>query len=397
MAPGPVEELIPSQRTLLGPGPSDVDPRVLRAMSTPILGYLDPEFIQIMDGVAEMLREVFGTAEAFTLPVSGTGSAGMEAALANLLEPGDVAMVVENGYFGLRLSEIASRQGAEVLTVPVEWGQTASPEAVEAELKKHSNVKLLAAVHAETSTGVLQPLKDLAKLAHDNDALFLADTVTSLGGSPVNFDDIDIDFAYSATQKCLGSPPGMSPVAIGHRALEVIKNRKEKPRSWYLDLGLLLQYWAGGTRVYHHTAPMSNIYALRESLRMVLEEGLENRYARHRKNGRALRAGLEALGLKLLVPEDRCTYQLTSVFIPDGIEDAPLRRRLLNEYKIEIGGGLGQFGGKMWRVGLMGESSTARNVLSLLSALETILPESGFEVAGGAGVAAASKSLALDS
>jgi alanine-glyoxylate transaminase/serine-glyoxylate transaminase/serine-pyruvate transaminase len=366
-------------------------------MSTPILGYLDPEFIQIMDGVAEMLREVFGTADAFTLPVSGTGSAGMEAALANLLEPGDVAMVVENGYFGLRLSEIASRQGAEVLTVPVEWGQTASPEAVEAELKKHSNVKLLAAVHAETSTGVLQPLKDLGKLAHDNDALFLADTVTSLGGSPINFDDIDIDFAYSATQKCLGSPPGMAPVAIGPRALEVIKNRKEKPRTWYLDLGLLLQYWAGGTRVYHHTAPMSNIYALRESLRMVLEEGLENRFARHRKNGRALRAGLEALGLKLLVPEDRCTYQLTSVFVPDGIEDAPLRRRLLNEYKIEIGGGLGQFGGKMWRVGLMGESSTVPNVLALLSALETILPESGFEVAGGAGVAAASKSLAADS
>jgi alanine-glyoxylate transaminase/serine-glyoxylate transaminase/serine-pyruvate transaminase len=220
MAPGPVEELNPPQRTLLGPGPSDVDPRVLRAMSAPILGYLDPEFIKIMDGVAEMLREVFGTADAFTLPVSGTGSAGMEAALANLLEPGDVAMVVENGYFGLRLSEIASRHGAEVVTVPVEWGQTASPEAVEAELKKHPKVKLLAAVHAETSTGVLQPLKALAKLAHDHDALFLADTVTSLGGSPVDFDANDIDFAYSATQKCLGSPPGMAPVAIGARALE---------------------------------------------------------------------------------------------------------------------------------------------------------------------------------
>jgi alanine-glyoxylate transaminase/serine-glyoxylate transaminase/serine-pyruvate transaminase len=359
MAPGPVEELNPPQRTLLGPGPSDVDPRVLRAMSAPILGYLDPEFIKIMDGVAEMLREVFGTADAFTLPVSGTGSAGMEAALANLLEPGDVAMVVENGYFGLRLSEIASRHGAEVVTVPVEWGQTASPEAVEAELKKHPKVKLLAAVHAETSTGVLQPLKALAKLAHDHDALFLADTVTSLGGSPVDFDANDIDFAYSATQKCLGSPPG-------------------------------------GTRVYHHTAPMSMIYALRESLRLVLQEGLEARFARHRKNGRALRAGLEALGLKLLVPEDRCTYQLTSVFIPDGIEDGPLRRRLLDEYHIEIGGGLGQFGGNMWRIGLMGESSTASNVLTLLSALETLLPQSGFEVAGGAGVAAASQSLAAD-
>lgn len=396
MAPGPVEELIPSQRILLGPGPSDVDPRVLRAMSTPILGYLDPEFIKIMDGVAEMLREVFGTTEAFTLPISGTGSAGMEAALANLLEPDDVAVVVENGYFGLRLTEIASRHGATVVTVPVEWGQTAAPEAVEAELKKHPKVKLLAAVHAETSTGVLQPLKDLARIAHENEALFLADTVTSLGGSPINFDEIEIDFAYSATQKCLGSPPGMSPVAIGHRALEVMKNRRIKPRTWYLDLGLLLQYWAGGTRVYHHTAPMSNIYALRESLRLVLEEGLDARFARHRKNGRALRAGLEALGLRLLVPEERCTYQLTSVFVPDGIEDAPLRRRLLDEYQIEIGGGLGQFGGKMWRVGLMGESSTARNVLSLLSALEALLPQAGFEVAGGEGVAAASKSLAAD-
>jgi alanine-glyoxylate transaminase/serine-glyoxylate transaminase/serine-pyruvate transaminase len=212
----------------------------------------------------------------------------------------------------------------------------------------------------------------------------------------VDFDAIDIDFAYSATQKCLGSPPGMSPVAIGPRALEVIKNRKEKPRTWYLDLGLLLQYWAGGTRVYHHTAPMSMIYALRESLRLVLQEGLEVRFARHRKNGRALRAGLEALGLKLLVPEDRCTYQLTSVFIPDGIEDGPLRRRLLDEYHIEVGGGLGQFGGSMWRIGLMGESSTASNVLTLLSALETLLPESGFEVAGGAGVSAASQSLAAD-
>ena len=396
MPPGPVEELNPPQRVLLGPGPSDVDPRVLRAMSAPILGYLDPEFIKIMDGVADMLREVFGTAEAFTLPVSGTGSAGMEAALTNLLEPGDVAMVVENGFFGLRLSEIASRQGAEVVTVPVEWGQTAPPELVEAELKKHSKVKLLAVVHAETSTGALQPLKELAKLAHDHDALFLADTVTSLGGTPVDFDATDIDFAYSATQKCLGAPPGMAPVAVGPRALEVIQNRKVKPRSWYLDLGLLLQYWAGGTRVYHHTAPMSMIYALREALRLVLEEGLDARFARHRKNCRALRAGLDALGLKMLVPEDRCTYQLTSVFVPEGVEDAALRRRLLNEFQIEIGGGLGQFAGKMWRVGLMGESSTASNVLMLLSALETLLPQFGFEVAGGAGVAAASQSLALD-
>ena len=321
MTPGPVEELNPPRRTLLGPGPSDVDPRVLRAMSAPILGYLDPEFIKIMDGVAQMLREVFATEDAFTLPISGTGSAGMEAALANLLEPGDVAVVVENGFFGLRLSEIASRQGAEVVTVPVQWGKPADPDAVEAVLKEQSKVKLLAAVHAETSTGVLQPLDNLSKLAHDHDALFLVDAVTSLGGSRVDFDDTDIDFAYSATQKCLGAPPGMSPVAVSARGLDAIKGRTVKARSWYLDLGLLLQYWAGGTRVYHHTAPMSMIYALREALRLVLQEGLDNRIARHRRNGRALRAGLTALGLELLVPEEYCTYQLTSVHVPEGVDD----------------------------------------------------------------------------
>ncbi len=393
---GPVEELNPPRRTLLGPGPSDVDPRVLRAMSAPILGYLDPEFIKIMDGVAGMLRDVFGTEEAFTLPVSGTGSAGMEAALANLLEPGDVAVVVENGFFGGRLSEIASRQGAEVVSVPVDWGKPADLEAVEAVLKQQPKVKLLAAVHAETSTGVLQPLPGLSKLAHDYDALFLVDAVTSLGGTPVNFDETDIDFAYSATQKCLGAPPGMSPVAVSARGLEAIRNRTEKPRSWYLDLGLLLQYWAGGTRVYHHTAPMSMIYALREALRLVLQEGLEERFARHRRNGRALRAGLTALGLGLLVPEDYCLYQLTSVHVPEGVDDAGLRRRLLTECNIEIGGGLGIFAGKMWRIGLMGESSTASNVLSLLASLEALLPQFGYEVASGAGVAAASTSLAAD-
>ncbi len=396
MPSGPVEELNPPRRTLLGPGPSDVDPRVLRAMSAPILGYLDPEFIKIMDGVSQMLREVFGTEEAFTLPVSGTGSAGMEAALANLLEPGDVAVVVENGFFGLRLEEIASRQGATVVPVPVEWGKTADPDAVEAVLKQQPKVKLLGAVHAETSTGVLQPLDKLAQLAHEYDALFLVDAVTSLGGARVDFDEIDIDFAYSATQKCLGAPPGMSPVAVSPRGLDAIRNRTEKARSWYLDLGLLLQYWAGGTRVYHHTAPMSMIYALREALRLVLQEGLDNRIARHRRNGRALRAGLSALGLELLVPEEFCTYQLTSVHVPEGVDDAGLRRRLLTEYNIEIGGGLGQFASKMWRIGLMGESSTSSNVLILLSSLEALLPQFGYEVASGAGVAAASQSLASE-
>ena len=394
MSDGPVEELIAPRRVLLGPGPSDVHPRVLRAMATPVLGYLDPDFIRIMDGVAGMLRQVFGTAEGFTLPVSGTGSAGMEAGLTNLLEPGDVAVVADNGFFGARLSEIARRQGAEVDVVETEWGRTVPPEDVERALKRHARVKLLAVVHAETSTGVIQPLGELSRLAHAHDALFLVDAVTSLGGSPVGVDDMDIDFCYAASQKCLGAPPGLAPVALSPRALDAIDRRKEPPRSWYLDLGLLRKYWEGGTRVYHHTAPMSMIYALRESLRIVLEEGLENRYERHRRNGLALRAGLRALGLTLLVPDDICSYQLTSVTIPDGVDDAGLRRRLREEYEIEIGGGLGQYAGKAWRIGLMGESSLAANVLMVLSAMESLLPQFGFEVGVGAGVAAASQALA---
>lgn len=394
MSEGPVEELIPPRRVLLGPGPSDVHPRVLRAMATPVLGYLDPDFIRIMDGVAGMLRQVFGTAEGFTLPVSGTGSAGMEAGLTNLLEPGDVAVVADNGFFGARLSEIARRQGAEVDVVETEWGRTVPPEEVERALKRHARVKLLAVVHAETSTGVLQPLDELAKLAHNHDALFLVDAVTSLGGTPVSVDETGIDFCYSASQKCLGAPPGLAPVALSARALDAIDRRKEPPRSWYLDLGLLRKYWEGGTRVYHHTAPMSMIYALRESLRIVLEEGLERRFERHRRNGLALRAGLRALGLTLLVPDEYCTYQLTSVTIPDGVDDAALRRRLRDEYDLEIGGGLGQYAGKAWRIGLMGESSLAANVLMVLSAMESLLPQFGFEVGVGAGVAAASQVMA---
>jgi alanine-glyoxylate transaminase/serine-glyoxylate transaminase/serine-pyruvate transaminase len=363
-------------------------------MINPLLGYLDPDFISIMDTVAAMLRQVFGAVDGFTLPVSGTGSAGMEACLANILEPGDVAVVVNHGYFGERLVEIARRHGATAAPVQGEWGSAIALEAVEAELKRHPRVKLLAVVHAETSTGLLQPLEELARLAHDHDALFLVDAVTSLGGASVEVDATGIDACYSATQKCLGAPPGLAPVHINERALAAIQARKEPPRSWYLDLGLLRKYWEGGARVYHHTAPMTMVYALREALRLVLEEGLEERYARHRRNGRALRAGLEALGLRLLVPEAQCTYQLTSLLVPDGVNDTAMRGRLLHEYNVEIGGGLGQFQGRAWRIGLMGESSTASNVLFLLSAMETLLPQLGFEVAVGAGVAEASRVLA---
>ena len=387
-------ELNPPPRVLLGPGPSAVSARVLNAMTKPIMGYLDPEFINLMDSVADMLRQVFGAQEGFTLPVSGTGSAGMEAGLANLLEPGDLAVVAAHGFFGDRLTDIAARQGATVVQVNTDWGSVIDPQAVEEELNKHPKVKLLAVVHAETSTGVLQPLRELSDLAHSHNALFLVDAVTSLGGNPVDVDEMDIDYCYSATQKCLGAPPGLAPVILSAQASRVIEERTEPPRSWYLDLGLLQRYWAGGTRVYHHTAPTTMIYALREALRMVLEEGLENRYARHQRNGRAFRSGLEALGMQMLVPEARCTYQLVSVLVPDGVDDVALRGRLLNDYNVEIGGGLGQFRGKIWRVGLMGESSTAANVLLLLSALEALLPTQGFEVPAGQGVAAASRVLA---
>ena len=363
-------------------------------MTKPIMGYLDPEFINLMDSVADMLRQVFGAQEGFTLPVSGTGSAGMEAGLANLLEPGDLAVVAAHGFFGDRLTDIAARQGATVVQVNTDWGSVIDPQAVEEELNKHPKVKLLAVVHAETSTGVLQPLRELSDLAHSHDALFLVDAVTSLGGNPVDVDEMAIDYCYSATQKCLGAPPGLAPVILSAQASRVIEERTEPPRSWYLDLGLLQRYWAGGTRVYHHTAPTTMIYALREALRMVLEEGLENRYARHQRNGRAFRSGLEALGMQMLVPEASCTYQLVSVLVPDGVDDVALRGRLLKDYNVEIGGGLGQFRGKIWRVGLMGESSTAPNVLLLLSALEALLPTQGFEVPAGQGVAAASRVLA---
>ncbi len=387
-------ELNPPPRVLLGPGPSAVSARVLNAMTKPIMGYLDPEFINLMDSVADMLRQVFGAQEGFTLPVSGTGSAGMEAGLANLLEPGDLAVVAAHGFFGDRLTDIAARQGATVVQVNTDWGSVIDPQAVEEELNKHPKVKLLAVVHAETSTGVLQPLRELSDLAHSHDALFLVDAVTSLGGNPVDVDEMAIDYCYSATQKCLGAPPGLAPVILSAQASRVIEERTEPPRSWYLDLGLLQRYWAGGTRVYHHTAPTTMIYALREALRMVLEEGLENRYARHQHNGRAFRSGLEALGMQMLVPEASCTYQLVSVLVPDGVDDVALRGRLLKDYNVEIGGGLGQLRGKIWRVGLMGESSTAANVLLLLSALEALLPTQGFEVPAGQGVAAASRVLA---
>ncbi|MCH8194708.1 MAG: alanine--glyoxylate aminotransferase family protein [Chloroflexi bacterium] len=388
-----VGELNPPDRLLLGPGPANVSPRVLRALATPLLGHLDPAFLSIMDDTVYLLRQVFQTSNHVTIPISGTGSAGMEAALCNVVEPGDTVVIGINGYFGERLAEMASRYGARVVRVEAEWGLPLELEKIQKALKAERSVKVVAIVHAETSTGVLQPLDGLANLARSHDALLLVDAVTSLGGIDLRVDDWEIDICYSGTQKCLGAPPGLSPLTFGPRAVEVLRSRKTKVANWYLDLTLLGQYW-GGERIYHHTAPISMIYALREALRIVDEEGLQKRFARHRRSARALWAGLEAMGIGLIAPEGYRAYSLTTVRIPEGVDDAALRRTLLEDWGIEIGGGLGPLRGKAWRVGLMGYNSTAKSVLTFLAALESALVQQGLEIAQGAGAAAAQRALA---
>jgi len=382
-------------RTLLGPGPSDVNPRVLKAMTQGMIGYLDPDFTKIMDEVTDLIRRVYQTKDGRTMALSGTGMAGMEAGFASLVEPGDTVIMCIYGYFCERMVEIGTRVQANVVPLRADWGAPFPAELLEQELKKHKNVKMVSAVHAETSTGVRQPLQDLSKLTREHDALFMVDAVTSLGGVEVAFDDWGMDYAYAATQKCLGCPPGLSPVSLSERALHVAQNRNSKPFTWYLDLGMLANYWGWGEkRVYHHTAPVSMILALREGLRLVLEEGLENRFKRHARNAAGLAAGLRALGLELVVPDEYRLSQITLVWVPDGIDDAEVRGQLLRGHGIEIGGGLGDFAGRVWRIGLMGESSKQENVITLLSALEKILPEVGYEVAVGSGVKAAEDALA---
>ena len=379
-------------RILLGPGPSAAHPRVLQAMMSDMIGYLDPDFMLIMDEVSALLKRVFQTDEGVTFALSGTGSAGMESGLTSLLEPDETVIMCVYGFFCERMVDMASRVGANVVPLRADWGRPFPAEMLEEELKKHFNVKMVSAIHAETSTGIQQPLEDISRLAKEHDALFMVDAVTSLGGNEVAVDRWDIDYCYSATQKCLGCPPGLSPIALSPRGLDSVNNRQTKPTSWYLDLALNANYW-GFDRVYHHTAPVSMILALREGLRIVLEEGLEARFRRHHRNASALWAGLEALGLKLVTPEEYRLDQITPLWIPDGIDEAQVRNALLREYGIEIGRGLGQFAGKVWRVGLMGESSKAEYVLALLAALEDILPRVGYEVPRGAGVGAASSAL----
>ena len=385
------DELIVSPRVLLGPGPSEVNARVLKAMTTPILGYLDTEFVQVMDDTVGLLRRVFGTENRLTLPVSGTGTAGMEAALANVVEPGDDVVVGVKGYFGERIADIAARCGGVVTRVEAEWGTHIPAEKIAEAVAKVPTPKLVALVHGETSTGILQPLKDALEIAHQRGALFLADCVTSLGGQPVDMDALGIDIAYSCTQKCLAGPPGLSPISFNDRAVEVIRNRKTPIQSFYLDMTLLENYWHGEQRSYHHTVSISLIYALREALRLVLEEGLDVRYKRHDHNARALLAGAKAIGLQPVAEAGYRAPMLTTLRIPDGIDDATIRKRLIADYGIEIGAGLGIFAGKAWRIGLMGESSNERNVMLVLSALEKLLIASGHNVARGAAVHAASQ------
>jgi len=380
-------ELNPSTRILMGPGPSDVHPRVLRAMSTPLLGHLDPEFLALMNETQEMLRKVFQTSNQLTFPVSATGSAGMETCVVNLIEPGDKMIVCVNGVFGQRMVDVAQRAGANVTTLERPWGTVFDFDQIREALAR-VRPKALGIVHAETSTGAQQPMDGLGKLCHEFGTLLLVDTVTSLAGVPVEIDKWEADAVYSGTQKCLSCPPGLSPVTFSPRGVEAINARKTRVQSWYLDMSMVQRYW-GEERFYHHTAPITMVYALREALRIVLEEGLPARFARHRLNHEALKAGLSALGIRYATADGCQLPQLNAIRIPDGVEDLPVRKRLLSEFGIEIGGGLGDFKGKVWRIGLMGYGSRPHNVLLVLAALEQCLAQQGATVQRGAGVAAA--------
>lgn len=382
-----IGELNPPERILLGPGPSMVPPRVLQAMASPVLGHLDPAFLAIMDETMSLLRYVFQTENELTFPISGTGSAGMEACLVNLLEPGDRAVIGVNGFFGQRMAEIARRCGADVTVVEAPWGQAVDPQQIQRVLGQ-GKAKVVAVVHVETSTGVLQPLEEVIRISHEHGAVVLVDAVASLGGVDLPIDRWGVDVCYSGSQKCLSAPPGLAPVTVSDRVRQEVNHRKTPVQSWYLDFSLLKTYW-GGERVYHHTAPVPMIYALHEALRIVQEEGLEARFARHAKHARALWAGLEGLGLRLFAPEPIRSPTLTTVEVPEGVDEAAVRRRLLVEFGIEIAGGLGPLRGRIWRIGLMGHSAQQRNVLLLLAALGAILRDMRVPVDPGAGVEAA--------
>jgi alanine-glyoxylate transaminase/serine-glyoxylate transaminase/serine-pyruvate transaminase len=382
----PFPELHPPVRVLMGPGPSDTHPRVLQALAKGTIGHLDPYYLEVMNGLQEMLRGLFRTKNPMTMAISGTGSAGMETTVVNLIEPGDEMVVCINGVFGARMADVAERAGAKVTKVQRPWGEVFEPGDLAAALA--GKPKVVGIVMAETSTGAWQPLEEISQAVHAAGGLLLVDAVTALGGVPVEVDAWQIDAIYSGTQKCLSCPPGLSPVSLSPRAMEVVLGRKKKVQSWYLDVSMLANYW-GQNRVYHHTGPINMTYALYEALRLVHEEGLENCWARHLLNHGALRAGLAAIGIRYSTHESAILPQLNAVFVPEGVNDAAVRSALLKRFGIEIGAGLGAYAGKVWRIGLMGYGSRPANVLLFLAALEQLLAEQGFSFERGASVAAA--------
>lgn len=377
----------PPRRTLMGPGPSDVSPRVLAAMARPTIGHLDPAFVDFMDSLKELLQYAFRTTNTLTMPLSGPGSVGMEACFVNLVQPGDTVVVCQNGVFGGRMRENVQRCGGTAVMVEDTWGRAIDGDRLAATLDRHPEAAIVAFVHAETSTGAWSDAATLADIAHRAGCLVIADCVTSLGGIPVEVDDWGLDAVYSGSQKCLSCTPGLSPVSFGPRAVELIQNRRTPIQSWFMDMNLVMGYWGSSNhRSYHHTAPVNALYGLHEALVMLHEEGLENAWERHRRHHLALRSGLEALGLRLVVPEAERLPHLNSVAVPDGVEDAVVRRRLLDEYNVEIGGGLGDLSGKVWRIGLMGHACNLTNVLTCVGALEAILASEGAPVAHGIAV-----------
>jgi len=378
--------LSPPVRVLMGPGPSDVHPRVLQALAASTVGHLDPYYLEVMNDLQAMLRTLFNTSNPMTMAISGTGSAGMETTVVNLIEPGDKMVVCVNGVFGGRMADVARRAGAEVIQVERPWGEVFRVADLEAALAQKP--KVVGIVMAETSTGAWQPLEEISAAVHDAGALLLVDAVTSLGGVPVEVDRWQIDAIYSGTQKCLSCPPGLAPVSFSPRAMDVVLARKHKVQSWYLDTTMLASYW-GTERVYHHTAPINMTWGLYEAVRLLLEEGLENVYARHKLNHQALKAGLEALGMRYAAEGGHQLPMLNAVLIPDGVNDAQVRGELLGRFGIEIGGGLGAFKGKAWRIGLMGHACRRNNVLLLLGALEQLLAEQGYKFSPGSSIAAA--------
>jgi alanine-glyoxylate transaminase / serine-glyoxylate transaminase / serine-pyruvate transaminase len=369
-----IKSFVPPVRTLMGPGPSDVHPRVSQAMARPTIGHLDPAFVDMMDELKVLLQYAFQTQNALTIPVSAPGSAGMECCFVNLVEPGDKVIICQNGVFGGRMKENVERSGGIPIMVEDEWGVAVDANKLEDALKANTDANIVAFVHAETSTGVQSDAKTLCEIARRHDCLTIVDTVTSLGGTAVKVDEWQIDAIYSGSQKCLSCTPGLSPVSFSERAIEKIKGRQSKVQSWFLDLNLVMGYWGSGTkRAYHHTAPINALYGLHEALVILKEEGLENAWARHEKNHQAFRAGIEAMGLSFKVKESDRLPQLNAITVPEGVDEAEVRKRLLNEYQLEIGAGLGSLAGKIWRIGLMGYASNPKNVLYCVGAMTEIL------------------------